>query len=332
MLYGCALRIFQLRDLSESSFWFSETDPNIAWVTVPAKVTKNQRFSEHKLVHPKFIPRIKEIIARRRAAGEPTTILFPDWVRAPSGCSDTTRTTWENLVKDLNQEAANIFKWPAVTSFHGTHNFRHGAAQDAFAEGNTQLVMLRTGHLAAGCANFYARADLERIKKSVFASLSTAGAEKEVQKYLSKIKAHIDDQRSKLQCNLLTGHDMPTNSFHPGQLSEAEYQRLLDHARSQQACITQRFSSKVDRRRQREQAPFGDEFALQKIDDCKVVIVIQNNLEWKYYVPKDLEVSDYQNYATVENLCRRYYERKLHAQSMDKVLTTLIDIRTYSKK
>ena len=40
-----------------------------------------------------------------------------------------------------------------------THNFGHGAAQDAFEEGGLQLVMLRTGHESRECAKHYATHD-----------------------------------------------------------------------------------------------------------------------------------------------------------------------------
>ena len=240
MLYCCALRIFQLRALTKDSIWFSDKNKKIAWVTVPAKVTSQNRFSEKKVVHPDFIQVAKEIIERRSVGG--ATLLFPLWARCEEGGSDASRLKFEKLMKSLNQEAANFFKWPAVQSYHGTHNFRHGAAQDAYAEGGVELVMLRTGHLSQNCAFHYARNDWERNNKAMFARLSDSKQVLKISDHLKNIRERVDKIRS--------SHDLssikpPKGNFNnpnaptlnPGVLDDAEYRACLKHCEEQSAKV-----------------------------------------------------------------------------------------------
>jgi len=189
LLYCCALRIFQLRALRKDSIIFSK-DNKTAWVTVPAKCTKNQRFSETKEVHPDFLDTVRNIIDRRALAGD--TALFPDWQQSANGSTTPVQVKLEAMVKELNVEAAKVFGWPSALSFHGTHNFRHGAAQDAFAIGGLDLVMARTGHISTNCAQHYARSDLERLHKHEFLKLVPNLQEKWRDDHIKKCKENAE--------------------------------------------------------------------------------------------------------------------------------------------
>jgi integrase len=175
MMYACALRIFQLRALRPSSFVFCEKDPKVCHVTVPAKVTKHGKIVETKEVHPDFVETVREIIQRRKVNMD----LFHDWKSSVS---------FDNLMKDYNHQAANRWNWPGALSFHGTHNFRHGAAQDAYREGETRLVMLRTGHVSAKCAEHYARTDLQRCREAKFNTLHLAAKQKAIQDHIKSAR------------------------------------------------------------------------------------------------------------------------------------------------
>ena len=287
MLYACALRIFQNRSLTASSFVFSDTNEKIAWVTVPAKCTSNSRFSESKVVHPDFIPIIKDIIRRR---GSDNTLLFPKWARAEEGTSDTSRLRMEKLMKDCNQDAANLCGWPAVTSFHGTHNFRHGAAQDAFAEGGVQLVMMRTGHLSEQCANYYARSDLERSRRSAFAAMKPDTQRNEIKNFLDKVKKNVNDMRlsadltplakyAEEQENNLSSDANFVPLFHPGKLEEQQRRIIIETREKQAAAIQETRVMRTSRRRGRVQQqnepkidhrqPPAPEYCLWDLNDLK---------------------------------------------------------------
>jgi hypothetical protein len=231
MLYGCALRIFQLRSLTADSFWFSPTDPKIAWVTVPAKVTSQARFTEKKLVDPAFVETIKAIIKERSAH----TTLFPQWFRDAKKPSPE-QLRLELLIKQLNEEAANKFHWGAVLTYHGTHNFRHGAAQDAFAEGGTEAVMLRTGHVTTHCARHYARSDLERARLSGFAAMIPSNQQKEISIFLNSVNQVVSEVRRTFNLNLLRPIVNVLKPLapaaprcHTGHQEEAELKAIIEH-------------------------------------------------------------------------------------------------------
>jgi len=286
-LYGCALRIFQLRSLTEHSFWFSPTKEDVAWVSVPAKVTKQGRFTESKLINPKFIPILKDIIERRKSSN---TTLFPRWEKMIEG-SDASRLKLESLMKDLNAEAANLFNWPSLTSFHGTHNFRHGAAQDSFAEGGTKLVMMRTGHLSEHCASYYARSDLERDRRSAFANLAKSRKESEVLKHLQDIKKSVDKMRQNHQLDELdlVSFDDGIKRPNPANLEEAELENLLLHVEEQEDTQNdlnsnrrRRRRKRLSNRRQRQQTSNEEE-----VSYFNPYTITTEQLAWD---PKDLEV------------------------------------------
>ena len=64
MMYGCALRIFQLRSLTIHNFTFTDENKK-GCVTVPAKSINDTKITEIKEIHPEFVERIKEIVNRR---------------------------------------------------------------------------------------------------------------------------------------------------------------------------------------------------------------------------------------------------------------------------
>lgn len=318
MLYCCALRIFQLRSLTQTSLWFSDKNKKIAWVTVPAKTTSQGRFVEKKVVHPDFIAAARDMVDRRKENKD--TVLFPLWAKAAHGESDASRLKFEDLMKKLNQEAANVFKWPAVTSFHGTHNFRHGAAQDAFAENGVELVMLRTGHLSVACAEHYARSDLERLRRSKFAELSAAKQHNELKSYLTKIKAKVIKMTS--ECNIkLSSRSAKANDpgcplYNPGTLDEQEYQRLLENCRRNTALISER-----PKRRKRDEKSeqmgnvagnngLADEFLMVEMKNARTVMLTNTNgIPQCCWVPADAEVYDHMLMKTAVAILRSYYKK-----------------------
>jgi hypothetical protein len=164
IMYAFALRVFQLGGIKYEDFeWKSE---RVAFISVPAKNTR-QRLVETKVVHPDFVMKAKEILERRKALG--LTCLFEKWKGDKvSGNFHSDRKRLEELMKNINAEAAETFAWPDLLEYHGTHQFRHGAAQDAFKAGGLREVMRRTGHLSEGIAKHYARMDVERQRDAKF--------------------------------------------------------------------------------------------------------------------------------------------------------------------
>ena len=98
------------------------------------------------------------------------------------------RLRMEGLMKRINEATANAFGWLCQLAYHGTHNFRHGAAQDAYAEGGVRLVMLRTGHLSEQCALHYARSDLERLKDRSYFSLNNKDRAAKAQAFIKEAR------------------------------------------------------------------------------------------------------------------------------------------------
>ena len=141
-------------------------------------------------------------------------------------------------MKQLNQEAASKFCWPVTTSFHGTHNFRHGASQDAFAEGGTKLVMIRTGHLSQQCAMYYARSDLERsLKGAQFAKSTSASQAKQIGAHIRTTQAAVDkiiETRKVDGLNKLNTDNKLSPRLNLAHQEEAELLVLKEHVRKQQ--------------------------------------------------------------------------------------------------
>ena len=163
MLYGCALRVFQMRSLTINSFNF--TKDGKGWVTVPAKSKikiNGTKMIEMKQIHPEFVGRIKEMVERRSLNNNNNNnnygrLFCSKWDNGKE---------YDKMLRKLSEAASIIFDWPQGLSWDGTHNFRHGGAADAFEEGGLQLVMLRTGHESEAIALHYARTDLQRLDKS----------------------------------------------------------------------------------------------------------------------------------------------------------------------
>lgn len=232
MMYACALRIFQLRLLSKGSFAFRKDDTE-AWVSVRAKNTKNQRFVETKEVHPEFVQQVKEIVSRRSK----DTTLFPLWHK-PLGSTAPSQLKYEKLMKSFNLEAAHLFGWPSCLAFHGTHNFRHGAAQDAFQDGTLDTVMLRTGHVSQGCALHYARSDMERFKSAEFFALNASGRAAEVANWVETCR----ENARKAAENLRPSSGMGTSSRpHPSVEQENERIELCRSVEAHRYFLTNSF-------------------------------------------------------------------------------------------
>jgi hypothetical protein len=336
MLYACALRMFQGRSLTATSVTFNKNrKSDVAWVDVPAKVTSQNRIIESKVVHPLFIDKVKEIIERRKH----NTLLFPLWGVAGSGSSDATRLRLENLMKDLNQVAANTFKWPGSNSYHGTHNFRHGAAQDAYAEGGTHVVMLRTGHLSQACAQHYARSDLERTRKSVFANLRPDAKLSDIRKFLDEVHEKIKKARETADISPIL-QAAKENKFSPLQNLTAhndnelraiiESRKVNEETVREQKCRRQRSPPRKPGAGVTYQPP-PIEFARWDIDDTKIV-VLQDNFGNRIparlpnafrAVPGDL-VSD-----TAARLDSWFEKQRVGPTAP---LTALLDIRNYQRK
>lgn len=286
LLYCCALRIFQLRALTADRFWFSESNEKVAWVSVPAKCTRNGQFSEHKLVHEDFRPIVQDILERRKGH----TLLFPRWAKLENE-SDAESVRLENLMMDLNKEAANLFQWPAAQSFHGTHNFRHGAAQDAFAKGGARLVMMRTGHLSAGCANYYARSDLERDRRAAFARVSEKKKPQHIKQHLEQIQAQVEKMRQTFKLDKLFPESNEEATYpNLAALDEKELEDLKNHIRNQSQLIKEVKTLKRNLRRPRVD-PAPDPFSVPAsqlawpVEDCTVVEVMHGGYPIKFLVP-----------------------------------------------
>lgn len=258
----------------------------MAWVSVPAKVTRQARFSEDKLVHEDLRDIVEEIVQRR---GKDNTVLFPRWIKVEDG-SDAERIHLEDLMKNLNEEAANKYKWPATTSFHGTHNFRHGAAQDAHARGGTKLVMMRTGHLSEGCANYYARSDLERSKKSLFARAGATKQLNQIKEHVDRIRNEVKKMRESFKLNDITIDDDGSPLFDLTHQEEQELEQLVRHSTMQAESYAARSNKKRATRRQRESGkqeeviPYNvpEERLIVPRDQTAVILVLDNNLREVY--------------------------------------------------
>ena len=153
MMYACALRVFQLRLLTRESFIFDKEKDNI-FVSCRIKGAKDKNplnphesVLESKIVHPDFKRQVAEIIDRLSKNNNVSLFTHSFGFDHGQGL--------ENKMMDINALAAETFCWSASDDFHGTHVFRHGAAQDAFIEGGLRLVMARTGHQSIKMAGWY---------------------------------------------------------------------------------------------------------------------------------------------------------------------------------
>lgn len=164
MMYGAALRVFQLKELTKDSFSFPENGSG--WIRVRRKGGLQgsiaDKDNENKMLHPDFVEEIRSIV-EELSADNKSIFLFHEMSAA-----------METLLKDAMLGAAQCWCWPDPKAFHGTHNFRHGACVDAFQEGGLKLVMLRSGHESIEIARQYAMTDLDRRRsreKAVSAAL-----------------------------------------------------------------------------------------------------------------------------------------------------------------
>jgi hypothetical protein len=335
LMYCCALRIFQLRSLTADAFWFSPTDEKVAWVTVDAKVTRQNRFHETKLVHEDFRARVEEILARRRA----NTVLFPRWAKAEPGEPDAQRLKLEDLMKKINLEAANLFKWQDAATFHGTHNFRHGAAQDAFAKGGVAQTMLMTGHLSETCARHYARSDLERQRRDAFASLTIPKQHLEVDNFLQQVRARVAKARDSFKLQALKSDDGLVPYPVHAELNEMETKSLEEHASKQAAAITARITT---RRKKRETKPKPDPYNMPSsllicsLDQCTVMVLRAAGTFGKFYVPTGA-LSDIPEHANVDQAKQaidrwRDAEQRRILESSDIPRQDLLNRELYEKK
>jgi len=137
--------------------------------------------TETKQISPKYVKAVQAIVDMR--IKENNTFLFARDFPA-TGCA------MENLMKDLNKEAAIVLGWPDSLEFHGTHNFRlYGACVDAFEEGGLNLVMLRSGHESEGCAMHYAKSELERTDKVRFNQMKVSDRANAIRSLVAKAAA-----------------------------------------------------------------------------------------------------------------------------------------------
>lgn len=193
MMYGCALRLFQARELTQQSFEYVSENKSL-WVTCRAKSTKAGNQTEKKQVHPEFVERIRKILDERKIH----TMVFPELnnIKRNAASFEPPIVT---LMKTTNYEAARHFCWSMVSSFHGTHNFRHGAAQDAFKVGGLELVMLRTGHQSQSAAAYYSRSNLERDQLFAFTALNAAKQKTKMEAFFNQCKERSDSMKARLQ-------------------------------------------------------------------------------------------------------------------------------------
>jgi hypothetical protein len=175
MMYACALRIFQLRELTKDSFNFAI--PSDVYMTCISKghadrngLNPSARRQEQKQVHPDFCVQVKEIVDRLGV--NRSVFLFGESMGLSHGQGI------ESLMMDLNEQASHLFCWSLTEEFHGTHVFRHGAAQDAFDVGGVEMVMIRTGHQSQAMALHYAKSDLKRNCASFRTVSKSAQAQK----------------------------------------------------------------------------------------------------------------------------------------------------------
>ena len=313
MMYACALRLFQLQQLTRDSFTFT-SDGQKMYVTCNVKKTNSSsKTIELKEVHPDFVDEVKKIIQRRRLLTDDSKsfLLFfefltpkaqqlltrkiarevalvkrvkkdqrrstksdsddeasnsdtasdeesrdeldeilesfedakgddededdddeGDKVLSNTSISKGPPATWRtkhpvDLMKLFNAETAEIFLWPMALAFHGTHNFRHGAAQDAFEEGGLELVMLRTGHESEACAKHYATHDQARTK----------AVQNNLEKY-NDPQVWIDDIRSKLDNRVKRGEILLRQDVRQTILGLTEHQQHL-----QQSTLEQQYQT-----------------------------------------------------------------------------------------
>jgi hypothetical protein len=306
----------------------------IAWIDVPSKSTAQNRFTESKTLSPSFIEKVKEIVNRRKAANH--TLLFPLWTKAENDASDAGRLRLENLLKDLNQRAANLYCWPAAISFHGTHNFRHGAAMDAFEEGGIALTMLRSGHVSKGCAEHYARSELERLRKCAFANLSTT----DVNKFLEDARARVLKVRESADLSQLKLTTPTTDAPLPNLIAQSEndFRLVLDARQKNSATIQQNY-----RRRRRAATPppknapavlrYNElpppECQAWPIDDTRIVTLQDSSgRHFQVAVPKPFKVESFEVISMVAKRLKIFYEdQRLAKMSSPPVIYALTDTR-----
>lgn len=317
MLYAGALRIFQGRSLTATSITFNERNNEIAWIDVPSKSHAQNRFTESKTLSPSFIQKVRDIVNRRKAANH--TLLFPLWAKAENDASDAGRLRLENLLKDLNQQAANLYCWPAAISFHGTHNFRHGAAMDAFEEGGVQLTMLRTGHISQGCAEHYARSELERLRKCAFANMTSSAKLSDINKFLEEARAKVLKVRETADLSHLR-ITTPTASMPLPNLiaqSENDFRLVLENRQQNSTKIQENF-----RRRRRAatppkkapaithySGPPPPEYLTWPIDDTKTVTLQdESGRRFPFSVPKPFIVRNNELFSMVYKRLKDFYE------------------------
>lgn len=242
LMYACALRIFQLRLLHKGSISFHKNGKE-AWVTVRSKCTKNRRFVETKEVHPDFIDEVKRIVDERSAAGH--TTLFPLWHK-PTGSTCPTQLFYERLMKKINLEAAHLFGWPSCLAYHGTHNFRHGAAQDAYHENGLACVMVRTGHVSKNCALHYARSDLERLKAAEYLQLSCTDQRDQANDWVEKCRTRAASATANCRSGDIGLVHVPRP--HPTLVEEQERISVLRSVEEQREALHRELATTTGRR------------------------------------------------------------------------------------
>jgi len=213
VLYACALRVFQLTHLSTSNECLKKvvnTDDNKMvdlLVRVLSKGHQSRKANqattgvgayETKQVHPLYQQQVLEIFTRR---GAKDAKIFYDFTQSA-----------RKLYSDTLSEAAIEYDWPEECRYSGTHCSRHGAAQDAYEEGGLDLVMLRTGHLSAKSAEYYALSDAQRIHNVTYRKKST----EERKAFLKTLQK---DSREKAEKAIASG--MPLGQFYHTKIVES---------------------------------------------------------------------------------------------------------------
>lgn len=184
-LYACALRVFQLLLLEGTgNFSHRAGSKKDLFITVVCKgatgrIMRGDSGTEEKQVHPKYVPRVLEIIKRRSC----NTRLF-----AP--LTPKLRTRFGELLS----QCAAMYAWPIDHSYSGTHMFRHGAAVDAYAECRClRFVMARTGHLSQSAAAEYALSDMERQARVDFQKLTADARRRELAVILADASSAVSE-------------------------------------------------------------------------------------------------------------------------------------------
>ena len=177
------------------------------------------------------------------------TYLFPEWFK-PIGSSSPSQIYYEKLMKSFNHDASRFFGWPSCLAYHGTHNFRHGAAQDAFKEKGLELVMLRTGHVSQACATHYARSDLERFKAREFFQLSPANQSSEVTAWTEKCRKSA--ATAALNCRATPSFGVAGSRPDPSAVADQQHLEMLKAVDEQRESLQMDFAKfQTSKRRQR---------------------------------------------------------------------------------